>query len=431
MDNRVVITGLGIMSCAGQGVADNWEMAIEGRSGIGPITLCDTDILPTKIAAEVKGFKPKEYIDDRKSLKVMYRNVRLGMAAAKVAFQDSGLDRDEIDPVRFGAFVGSGGCGFDEGPDNKDMAEVIKVSWNEEMKNFDSRKFGIEGVERLYPLWLLKTLCNNVFCYISIYYNAQGVNDNVVNSFVGGSQAVGDGFKAIRRGDADVAFAGGYDMLIMPNNFFCYDSLGMLTKGNESLSSFRPFDRRRDGFVLGEGSGMVIMESMAHAKKRGARIYCEVAGYGSSANAASLHSPCADGRGMSSAIKMALRDSSGVQNIDYINADGIGTVESDRAETNAVKCALGGGADRAVISSTKPVFGHTGSAAGAIEAVICAKSISENLVPPTVNLEDIDEECDLDYCPGEAREVEVNTALSLNQGIGGQNTALIFRRHDM
>lgn len=432
MDKRVVITGLGIISCAGIGIDENWSNIVAGRTGIGPVTsLCDIKNLPVKIAGEAKGFNPKEYIKDRKSLKIMYRNVQLGLAAAKLAFDDSALETTTIDPLRFGAIIGSGGGGFDEGPDNKDLADVIKASWNENENQFDPIRFGANGIERLYPLWLLKSLCNNVFCYVSIYYNAQGVNDNIMTSFTSGSQAIGDAFSAIKRGDADVTFAGGYDTLIMPNNFFCYDRLNMLTKGNENLSSFRPFDRLRDGFVLGEGAGMVILEDLSHAKKRGAKIYGEIAGYGNASNAYHLYKPSLDGKGIASAIKKACKCAKiNISDIGYINADGIGTVESDTAETNAIKEVFSEDAYKIAISSTKPIVGHVGAAAGAVEMIICAMTIAKKIVPPTINLENPDPECDLDYCPAKAREIAVNAALSINQGIGGQNSALIIKRFE-
>jgi len=431
MENRVVITGLGVISCAGSGIDDNWSNIVEGKSGIGDVTLCDSEIFPVKIAAEVKDFKPKDYINDRKSLKIMYRNVKLGLAAARLALDDSGVDIEKVDPLRFGAFIGSGGCGFDEGPDNKDLAEVIKSSWDEKNGKFDSLRFGADGLGRLYPLWLLKTLCNNVFCYISIYYNVQGVNDNVVNSFTSGSQSIGDGYNAIKRGDADLVFSGGYDSLVMPNNFFCYNSFNMLTGSDGSHTSFRPFDKRRDGFVLGEGAGMVILEELSHAKKRGAKIYGEIVGYGTSANSHFLCEPEQDSAGIKQSIKMACKKAGiNLSDIGYINADGIGTIGSDKAETDAIKEVFTDNADKIVVSSTKPVTGHTGAAAGAIELIICAKAIEEGIVPPTINLEEPDEDCDLDYCPQTARKKELKAALSINQGVGGQNSALIVKKYE-
>ncbi|MGR3319189.1 MAG: beta-ketoacyl-[acyl-carrier-protein] synthase family protein [Candidatus Anammoxibacter sp.] len=430
MDNRIVVTGLGIISSVGAGIEENWANVVAGKSGIDVITKFDSEMVPVKVAGEVKDFKPKEYIKDRKSLKIMYRNVQLGLAAVQLAVEHSGLETDEVDPVRFGAIIGSGGGGFDEGPNNKDLAGVIMASWDENEKNFDSIKFGALGIDRLHPLWLLKTLPNNVFCYLSIYYNAQGVNDNVITSFTGGSQAIGEAFAAIKRGDADVIIAGGYDTLIMPNNFFCFDGLNMLTKGNDSQSSFRPFDRDRNGFVLGEGAGMVILEELSHAKKRGAKIYGEIVGYGNTSNAHHLYEPLPGGEGIMAAIKKACRKAQiNLNDINYINADGIGTVISDKAETNAIKDIFSEHAYKMVISSTKPIMGHTGAAAGAIELILCAMAIEKQIVPPTINLDNPDPECDLDYCPKNARDMEINAALSINQGIGGQNTALIIKKY--
>ena len=431
MGNRVVITGLGAISCAGTGINESWENIVSGNSGIDRITQFDPEMAPVKIAGEVKGFEPKEYIKDRKSLKIMYRNVQFGLAAAKLAIDDSGLETDKVDPLRFGSFIGSGGGGFDEGPGNKDLAQVIKASWNETEKRFDAGKFGAEGIEKLYPLWLLKTLPNNVFCYISIYYNAQGVNDNVISSFTGGSQAIGDAFNAIKRNDADIVLAGGYDTLIMPNNISSFYNLNLMPKNNDSKTAFRPFDKQRDGFVIGEGAGMVLLEELSHARKRGAKIYGELVGYGNSSNAFDLCKPPSEGTGLVTAIKMACK-SAGINSgeIGYVNADGIGTVESDRAETVAIKTVFSNDAARMVLSSTKPITGHVGAASGAIELIICTMAINKGVVPPTINLENPDPECDLDYCPLKAREKKINAALSLNQGFGGQNSALIVKRFE-
>ncbi|MGR3179889.1 MAG: beta-ketoacyl-[acyl-carrier-protein] synthase family protein [Candidatus Anammoxibacter sp.] len=430
MDNRIVVTGLGIISSVGTGIEENWANVVAGKSGIDILSKFDSEMVPVKMACEVKDFKPKEYIKDRKSLKIMYRNVQLGLATVQLAVEHSGLETGKIDPVRFGSFIGSGGGGFDEGPHNKDLAGVITASWDEDGKRFDSIKFGSLGIDKLHPLWLLKTLPNNVFCYLSIYHNVQGVNDNVITSFTSGSQAIGDGFSAIKRGDADVIIAGGYDTLIMPNNFFCFDGLNMLTKGNDDLSSFRPFDKDRNGFVLGEGAGMVILEELSHAKKRGAKIYGEIVGYGNTSNAQHLYEPPLNGAGIKAAIKKACRKAQiNLTDIDYINADGIGTVRSDKAETNAIKDVFAEHAHKTVISSTKPIMGHTGAASGAIELILCAMAIEKKTVPPTINLENPDPECDLDYCPKNARDMEINAALSINQGIGGQNSALIIKKY--
>lgn len=428
-DKRVVITGLGIISPAGLGKEENWSNFIAGKSGIDTIAQFDASQLPVKMAGEVKGFTPREFIKDRKSLKIMYRNVQLGLTAAKLAIDDSGLETDKVDPLRFGAIIGSGGGGFDEGPGNIDLAEVIKISWDENKKNFDPIRFGSIGIEKIYPLWLLKTLPNNVFCYISIYYNAQGVNDNVITSFTGGSQAIGDAFNAIKRGDADIMIAGGYDSLVMPNNIFSFHSLDMLSKDGRGKSSFRPFDRLRDGFVPGEGAAMLILEELYHAKKRDARIYGEIIGYGNASSGFHLYRPSPDGRGLVSAIKMACKDSRiNLTEIDYINADGIATRESDRAETYAIKKVFSERAYKMAVTATKPITGHTGAASGAIEIIVTLLAINKGIILPTINLENPDPECDLDYCPVKAREKQVHTALSLNQGFGGQNAALIIKR---
>ena len=431
MESRVAITGVGPISCVGFGIEDFWDNVANGKSGIAPITQFDPAVTPVKIAGEVKDFKPRDYIKDRKSIKIMYRNVQLGLAAAKLAIENSGLDTEKVDPLRFGSIIGSGGGGFDEGPGNKDLAEIIKASWDENNKSFSPIKFGSTGIDRLYPLWLLKTLPNNVFCYVSIYYNVQGFNDNIINSFAGGSQAIGDAFRAIKRGDADIIVAGGYDTLVMPNNISSYYELNMMPKNSESISSFRPFDRSRDGFLVGEGAGMVILEELEHAKKRKAKIFAEIIGYGNSADAYDIYKPSPDGDGLCIAIKMACKNGSiNPCEIDYINADGIATVESDKAETCAIKNVLADDAYKTAISSIKPITGHVGAASGALEFIACAMSISNKVVPPTINLQEPDPLCDLDYCPATARETNIKMSLSLNQGLNGQNSALIIKKYE-
>lgn len=431
MENRVVLTGVGPISCVGFGIEDFWASVVDGKSGIAPITQFDPAVTPIKIAGEVKDFKPRDYIKDRKSIKIMYRNVQLGLAAAKLAIENSGLDTEKVDPLRFGAIIGSGGGGFDEGPGNKDLSEVIKASWDENNKTFSPVKFGAAGIERLYPLWLLKTLPNNVFCYVSIYYNVQGFNDNIINSFASGSQAIGDAFRTIKRGDADIIIAGGYDTLVMPNNICCYYGLNMMPNNGELISSFRPFDKSRDGFLVGEGAGMVILEKLEHAKERDAKIFAEIVGYGNSANAYDLCKPSPDGEGLSIAIRMACKNGGINPNeIDYINADGIATIESDKAETCAIKNVLADDAYKVAISATKPITGNVGAASGALEFIACAMSIDNKVIPPTINLHERDPQCDLDYCPNTAKEMKVNMSLSLNQGLNGQNSALIIKKYE-
>ncbi len=431
MENRVVITGLGVISSVGSGIDENWSNIVNGNSGIDTISQFDTGDLPVKVACEVKDFKPKSYINDRKSLKIMYRNVQLGLAAGKLVIDDSGLDTEKVDPLRFGVITGSSGGGFDEGPGNKDLADVIKASWCEEKKNFDAIKFGSDSIGKLYPLWLLKTLPNNVFCYLSIYYNAQGINDNIIGSFAGGAQAIGDAFTSIKRGDADVMIAGGYETLVMPNNLYTFHMLNMMQKDPDSKTAFRPFDKLRQGFTLGEGAGMVMLEEASHAKKRGAKIYGEIAGYGNASNAQHLYETRLDGKGLKTAVKFAMENSSiNMSDVNYINADGIATVESDRTETNVIKELFNDSASKLVVSSTKPATGHVGAAAGAIELILSTMAIDKGVIPPTLNLQNADPECDLDYCPNTAREMNVNAALSLNQGFGGINTALLVKKFD-
>jgi 3-oxoacyl-[acyl-carrier-protein] synthase II len=426
---RAVITGLGVISPLGTGKEENWEALMMGRSGVGKITLFDPTPFPVKNAGEIKSFDPSEHGIDRRILKLTFRNVRLALAAAKMAFNDAGLTVGMVDPARFGAVIGSGGGGYEDGPGFEDSAEILKNSWDERYAQFDIHRFGslLEG--EIYPLFLIKTLPNNAFFYISSLYRIRGENNNIVSSFTGGSQAIGDAARAIQRGDADVMMAGGYDSMVFPSTIFSYHCLNLLSTRGEGYGILSPFDLERDGFVLGEGAGMLIIEEHSHALSRNARIYAEVIGYGNTTSAYHLYHPCPQGSGITAAVKGALKEAGLRGNeIDYINADGIATVESDRAETLAYKEVLGDHSYHTPISSTKSMTGHLGTASGAAELIYCIMAMESGLIPPTINYQNFDPECDLDYVPNQARRKEVKVALSVNQGFAGQTTALIVQR---
>jgi 3-oxoacyl-[acyl-carrier-protein] synthase II len=428
-EKRAVITGLGVISPLGIGKEGNWEALKMGRSGVNKITLFDPTPFPVKNGGEVKNFLPSTYGIDRKILKLTFRNVHLALAAAKMAFYDAGLTVGMVDPPRFGAVIGSGGGGFEDGPGFEDSVEIIKKSWDENKEQFDIRRFGslLEG--GIHPLFLIKTLPNNAFFYISSLYQIQGENNNIIGPFTGGSQAIGDAVRAIQRGDAEVMMAGGYDSLIFSSNIFSYHSLNLLSTRGDISGICSPFDRQRDGFVLGEGAGMVIIEEHSHALKRNAKIYAEVTGYGNTTTAYHLYQPCPQGSGIIAAVRAALKEAGIRANeIDYINADGIATVESDRAETLAYKGLLGDHAYQTPISSTKSMTGHLGTASGAVELIYCILAMENGMIPPTINYQNFDPECDLDYVPNQPREEEIKVALSVNQGFGGQTTALIVQR---
>ncbi|KPJ56811.1 MAG: hypothetical protein AMJ42_04935 [Deltaproteobacteria bacterium DG_8] len=429
MKRRAVITGLGMVTPLGIGKEETWRNLIAGKSGIEKISRLSPEEVSVTIGGEVKDFKANHFIKDRKALKLSFHSVHLAIAAAKLAVDDAEVKVEEINPTRFGCFIGSGGGGYEDGPGFPDLVEPLQKSWSEEKGKFDPVKFGTNGITSTYPLFLLKTLPNNAFYYISLFYNIQGENDNIIASFTGGSQAIGDAARAIIRGATDIAIAGGYDSLLLPATLFSFNHLKLLSKNPNPEKACRPFDANRDGMVLSEGAGMVIIEEISYATKRGAHIYAEILGYGNSSSAHHLYEPCPSGSGINIALKKGLNDA-GIEPsaIDYINADGIGTTLSDRAETYAIKNVFGSDAYQIPISSTKSMMGHLGTGAGAAELMICTLAMQENVLPPTINYEIPEPDCDLDYVPNQARSEEIHTALSINQGLGGQCTCLIIRK---
>jgi 3-oxoacyl-[acyl-carrier-protein] synthase II len=429
MEKRSVITGMGVVSPVGIGVQENWTSLIHGASGIGAFTLIPAEHLPVKLAAEVKNFNPKQFIADRRTVRLTFRNVHLALAAAKLAFEDSGLQKGQVPPERFGGIIGSGGGGFDDGPGFEDLNEPILKSWNEEKQTFDSSLFGEVGVPISYPLFLLKALPNNAFYYISLEYNIQGENDNIVSSYTGGAQAIGDAFRAVRRGLADVIIAGGYDSLLTPNTIFSLDSFGLLAQQDDPARACRPFDRDRTGMVAGEGAGFVIVEELEHARRRGATIYAEIVGYGNASSAYHMYKPDPAGKGIINAVSRALREANlAPAEIDWICADGAGTVESDRAEALALRSVFQDDIAAIPVSATKSMTGHMGSGAGAAESIYAVLAMRSGTVPPTINYEAGDQDCGLTIVAGMAQQRQVDIALNINQGIGGQTTALIFKK---
>lgn len=424
---RVVVTGLGVVTPLGIGKEENWKALSEGESGIKDITRFDPTPFPIKKAGEVKDLDLLKYGIDKKIQKLTFRNVHLALAAAKMAYYDAGLTEGMVDPIRFGAVIASGNSGFEDGPGFEDSIEILKNSWID--SKFDVKRFGelLEG--GIYPLFLIKTLPNNAFFYISLIYKIQGENDNIISPFIGGSQAIVDAVKVIEMGDAEVMLAGGYDTLIFPSFIFSFFNLNLLSTSRKGQEVLSPFDLKRNGFILGEGAGIVILEEYSHALKRNAKIYAEVIGYHNTTSAYHLYHPCPRGSGIMEAVKGAL-EKAGIapHQIDYINADGVATKASDYAETIAYKKILGDYVYNIPISSTKSMTGHLGAASGAVELIFCILSMEYGLIPPTINYQNPDPECDLDYVPNYARAKKVEVALSVNQGFSGQTTALIIQR---
>ncbi len=429
MEKRAVITGMGVVSPIGIGNEENWSSLIKGTSGIENFARLHAEHLPVQFGGEVKNFNPKEFINDRKAVRLTFHNVHLALAAAKLAYDDCGLEPDQVDPTRFGAIIGSGGGGFDDGPGFEDLNEPILRAWDEENQRFDSAKFGEHGVSIAYPLFLLKALPNNAFYYISLLYNIQGENDNIVSSYTGGAQAIGDAFRSIRRGLADVIIAGGYDSLLTPNTVFSLDSCKLLSKSSDPRAACRPFDHRRDGMIAAEGAGFMVIEDLEHAEKRGAKIYAEVVGYGNASSAFHMYNPDPEGKGLRHAINRSLDDAGLTpESIDWICADGISTRESDRAEAGAVKAVFQDRTSSIPVSATKSMTGHMGSGTSAAESIYSVMALNADTMPATLNHTEPDQDCDLQIITGTPLEKPITTALNLNQGIGGQSTALIFQK---
>jgi 3-oxoacyl-[acyl-carrier-protein] synthase II len=424
---RVVVTGLGVVAPNGIGKEAFWSACKNGRSGVGPIRSFDASGHPVKIAAEVHDFDVLPFVpaNQRKSLKIMSRAMRFAVGAAGLGVQDSGLDLARLNPERLGVVMGTGLVPIDL----PELTPALVNSCTPEGQ-LQTNRLGVHGGSVLFPLWILKYLPNMVAAHISMALNAQGPNSTITTACAAGTQAVGEAFRLIARDDADIVLAGGADSRIDPLLILAYTALGALSRADRAPAEVsRPFDGRRDGFVLGEGAAVLVLEELEHARKRGATIYAEVLGMGSSFDAYAVTKPDPDARGAARAISGALREA-GVdhRDIDYINAHGTSTRLNDVMETTAVKRVFGEGARALPLSSIKSMVGHLIGGAGAVEAAALALTLHEGVLPPTINQTHPDPECDLDYVPNNAREFRVRTAVSTSFGFGGQNAALVMRR---
>jgi 3-oxoacyl-[acyl-carrier-protein] synthase II len=425
---RVVITGVGVVAPNGVGREAFWRACANGHSGIGPISTFDASNHPIRVAGEVRDFDPTPFIPDkfRKSVKVMGRAAKFGIGAAGLAVADCGLDLDATDPTRVGVVMGTGLVPMELG----ELAPLLARACQED-GGFDETKLADPDRPEspLFPLWLLKYLPNMAAAHISMAYNCQGPNNTVVTACVAGTQAVGEGFRLIARGDADVMLCGGADSRIDPLMLLAYTALGTLSKCADRAPEerSRPFDRLRDGFVISEGAAVLVLEEYERAKARGAPIYAEVSGWGSSFDAYSVTKPDPEGRGGARAIQAALDEARvDFRDVGYINAHGTSTKLNDVMETAAVKRVFGDYAKGVQLSSIKSMIGHSIGASGAIEAAALALSLKEQVYPPTINLKNPDPACDLDYIPNVAREAKVRYGLSTSFGFGGQNGALVM-----
>ncbi len=412
---RVVITGVGALTPLGLSVDETWANLLAGRSGIDHVRKFDTTGLRTTFAGELKGFDPKEFMDRREARR-LDPYIQYALVATQQAVQDAGIDFAEEVPQRVGVIIGSGIGGAHS------LVENLQI--------IDRR-----GLLRVSPFFIPNMLVDSAAGKIAIQYGVYGPNFAVVNACATGTATIGEAFELIRRGDADVMIAGGAEAGLLPFTMAGFDVMGALSQRNDDpAAACRPFDRDRDGFVMSEGSAVVILETLEHARARGAHIYAEIVGYGNSADGYHMAAPHFEGRGAVDAMRMALRKAAdyGIQptDVDYINAHGTATRLNDPGETLAIKTVLGEHAYNVAISSTKSMLGHLLGAAGAIECIICAKAIQEGVIPPTINLENPDPACDLDYVPNQPRQAQVRVAMSNSFGFGGHNSTLVLRRYE-
>jgi 3-oxoacyl-[acyl-carrier-protein] synthase II len=424
---RVVVTGLGVVAPNGIGKEAFWASCVEGRSGVGTIRSFDPEGYPVRVAAEVPDFEMGPFVPaaHRKSLKIMGRAARFGVAAAGLAVTDSGLNLGRENPERVGVVMGTGLVPIDL----PEVAPLLHQAINGEGQ-LRLERLGRGGTGNLFPLWVLKYLPNMTAAHISMIHGAQGPNSTITTACAAGTQAVGEGFRLIARGDADLVLAGGADSRIDPLLLLAYSALGALSPAKRPPAEVsRPFDGDRDGFVLGEGAGVMLLEELEHARRRGAAIYAEVLGLGSSFDAYAVTKPDPEAGGAVRSIRWALQEARvDPHDVDYINAHGTSTRLNDIMETEAVKRVFEERARTLPLSSIKSMVGHLIGAAGAVEAVALALTLRTGVLPPTINQTKPDPSCDLDYVPNCARDVPVRTAVSTSFGFGGQNAALVLQR---
>ncbi len=405
---RVVVTGIGAVTPVGLSAEESWKAMLEGKNGIAPITLFDTTDYKTKLAAEVKGFEPRNYMEKADILKTD-RYSLFGIAAAEEAVKDSGF-MGKVDPERAAVYFGSGIGGI--------------TTFGSEHTKLMQR-----GPKRVSPYFVPMMIANMAAGMIAIRFNCQNAALPAVTACASGSNAVGEAIRAIRHGYCDLAVTGGCEAAITPIGVAGFINMQALSVAEDPNAASLPFDKRRGGFVIGEGGAALILEEYEHAKARGAKIYAEAVGYGSTCDAHYITAPDPEAGGASRAMKQALAEAGYSDNdVVYINAHGTGTPLNDKSETKAVKLALGEKARDAYISSTKSMTGHMLGAAGAIEAIACVKALQEGIIPPTINLNEPDEECDLNYCPNKAVKADITLAVSNSLGFGGHNACVAFRK---
>ena len=410
MGPRVVITGMSVISPVGTGLEDFWSSLVAGKSGVGPVTRFNAEGYSTRIAAEVKGFVPEEYVD-KKDARRMDRFTQFAIAAAKLAIVDAAIDFDRVNRDRVGVILGSGIGGLET------LEEQHKVLMS-------------RGPGRISPFFIPMMIVNMGAAQVAISFGLRGCSLITTSACASSNNAIGDSYRLLQRGEADVMICGGTEAPITPMAMAGFCSMkAMSTRNDDPQKASRPFDTGRDGFVIGEGAGLLVLETLDHARGRGAKIYGEVVGYGNSCDAYHITAPHPEGRGGAQSMQLALLDA-GIkpEEVDYINAHGTSTPLGDKLETMAIKQVFGAHAYKIAVGSTKSMTGHLLGAAGGLEAVVCLMTMLKGVIPPTVNLDNPDPECDLDYVPNQARKAQVNVAMSNSFGFGGHNVTLIFKR---
>ncbi|NYE05689.1 beta-ketoacyl-acyl-carrier-protein synthase II [Bacillus niacini] len=413
MNKRVVITGIGAVTPLGNDAHTSWEQVKNGVSGIGPATLFDVEMVDVKIAAEVKGFAPEEFMD-KKEARRMGRYSQFAIAASQMAVKDAGIQIGEgIQPERVGVWIGSGIGG---------LAEFEE----------QHRKFIEKGQRRVNPFTIPMFIPDMAAGQVSISIGAKGINNCSVTACASGANSIGDAFRVIQKGDVDVMIAGGTEATITAMTVAGFSNMTALSKNPDPSTASRPFDKNRDGFVIGEGAGILVLEELEHALARGATIYGELAGYGATGDAHHITTPAPEGEGAGRAMKLALADA-GItpEQVDYINAHGTSTYYNDLYETLAIKDVFKEHAYKLSVSSTKSMTGHLLGATGAIEAIFSLLAIKDGIIPPTINYQTPDEQLDLDYVPNVAKTKDVQVVLSNSLGFGGHNATLIFKKFNM
>ncbi len=430
MTRRVVITGMGCITPLGHDLETVWKRLLEGASGAIPTTIFDAGTFPTQFASEVKDFQLEHFIPDHyEQHKTAARNARFALAAAEMAWRNANLNGGlGVDPAMVGVYLGGG-----EGPiDFDNFAYAAVNAWNADDRDLDTVKWAELARERLTAVKEFEQDPNCAAGHIACRFNAQGPNFNTLTACAASTQALGEATQLIRRGDADVMISGGAHSMIHPMGVTGFNRLTALSTRNDSCTTAsRPFDRTRDGFVLGEGAGILILEELENAKRRGAPIHGEILGYGSTADAFRVTDMHDEGRGAVAAMRGAIEDAGlTLADIDYINAHGTGTSENDKVETRAIRNLFGERAPQIPISSVKSMLGHLIAGAGAVELITCVLALRDQIIPPTINYSEPDPNCDLDYVPNEPRQAALRTCLSNSFGFGGQNDTIIVRKYD-